>query len=58
MHELFPEEFDAHFEKKVSERRSVQGAAPQQGQLPQQQHQPERKRSLIEECISNALGIG
>jgi hypothetical protein len=57
--ECFEETFGPAFDKKVGTARS----APQQqssGQpAPQlQQQQPARKRSLFEECISSALGIG
>ena len=53
--ELFEERFNANFEKRAAQRRPApQQLAPQQGAPAQ----PDRKRSLFEECISSALGIG
>lgn len=59
LHEMFEDEFNSHFDKRVTERRSQPTQQQSAGQPQQQQQQaPARKRSLFEECISNTLGIG
>lgn len=58
--ECFEETFGPAFDKKVGTARSTQQqqGSGQQAPQQQQQQQPARKRSLFEECISSALGIG
>lgn len=56
--ELFEEQFNEHFEKKRTPATPSSGQAASSPAGASHQQQPQRKRSLFEECISQTLGIG